>query len=298
MFSRTGMVCSSILNSGTRRGQICGRQDPCRYATHRPSSHRATSHETIKREVRATTMLTPDFHLTLYTILKNLDLSGIRFLNFTTTRVGPEITFVFTLVNTVPTYACRGSNTCPEWNAITCNEDYPLRYSCKQADGRVFSESDSHRKQKVFVDGFDNLYDYVVAIQRGAVTIAFNHKLWRYIGGVLDKYPRFLVVNHNMDVDTLHFKFVPIPFDDCKLLSPVGGGGITQRIQSFWDPCVELTKAGRFCWPTQTFVHPSTQHVSDCRSYCNRHANYPALAQAYKEKITRDLDAASTTGRL
>jgi hypothetical protein len=292
------MVCSYILKSGTRRGYVCGRQDPCPYVTHHSSIQHA-SQRTIKREVRATATLTHDFPRTLYTIFKTLDLSGIRFLNFTTTRMGPEITFVFTLVDTIPTYACRGSSTCPEWSAITCAEDYPLRHSCTQADGRAFSVSDTHRKLKVFVDGFDNLYDYVVAVQRDAVTLAFNQKLWQYIGDVLDENPQFLVMNHNMDVDTLHFKFVPKPFDTRKLLTPVGGGGITQLIQSFLDPCVELTKAGRFCWPNQTFVHPSTRQVSDCRSYCNRHANYPALAHAYKDKLVRDLNVAPlSTGKL
>ena len=79
---------------------------------------------------------------------------------------------------------------------------------------------------------------------------------------------KWTLVNHNRDVDTLHFKYtVPEP----RQIIDVPGfpRDLSNLVNQFANPCVTKT-----CWPQQIFDDGST----DCQEYCNERTDYSALA--------------------
>jgi hypothetical protein len=68
--------------------------------------------------------------------------------------------------------------------------------------GNEFTPRSQHRGRKVFVRGAENLLDYIRQLQSQQISFAAHEAVWRQ---VLTPNLRFL--NHNKDVDKLHFKF-------------------------------------------------------------------------------------------
>ena len=143
----------------------------------------------------------------LFEFFRGVCLYDFAFMNFTSYREGSKILFVFKLVQEEPTYRCRPN--CPSWDDIECVEDATsaLKTNCRDRRGNAFPDSQYHRSRKIFVRNVRNLYEYVKNIQLGTYSRRSHDTLWQSIQDVLMTRPDLTVVNHNIDVDMLHFKF-------------------------------------------------------------------------------------------
>jgi hypothetical protein len=140
-----------------------------------------------------------------YDSFMRLDLTGYRFANFKTVRTVDTIKFHVSLWDTVPSYACEP--TCPQWDDINCDDDlFPIKTQCRDRNGHPMV--DPMRKRKMFIHGVRNFFEYVQKIQNKSICMHEFQHVWRRIYEVLLEFPHFTIINHNLDVDTLHFKWV------------------------------------------------------------------------------------------
>mgnify|MGYP004216920125 CR=1 FL=1 len=123
-------------------------------------------------------------------------------------------------VQTFNSYKCRKSpSKCPSWDDVNCLQFKAsklfLKSKCGAPSGprgTVLHEDDPGR-YKVFVKGFKNLYEYAEACASGKVDYDTHMLLGKFVSMRLSHMPQTLrdkdpyVINHNEDVDTLHFKF-------------------------------------------------------------------------------------------
>lgn len=149
----------------------------------------------------------------VYDSFNTLDISNVRlkFLNFTTERSDDRrtITFHMKFSPISPTYRCESTNTCPVWDEIKCYDDncFPVKTDCRNQHGDRFEDEEQYRGRKLFIYGSKNLYEYIQHIQTNKISSFEFTSTWRRIYNTLLEFPNFTIVNHNLDIDTLHFKW-------------------------------------------------------------------------------------------
>ena len=94
------------------------------------------------------------------------------------------------------------------WADLRCNE-YTLPSGLQIKSTCQLTKIDVARSSKVFVNGFSNFLEYVIAIQQGAVTYDQHVELFHILLAQEHLLNGYQLVNHNLDVNILHFKFVP-----------------------------------------------------------------------------------------
>ena len=93
------------------------------------------------------------------------------------------------------------------WRDLRCNEHtlpsgLQIKSTCKLA------KLDVARSSKVFVKGFPDFLEYVIAIQQGSVTYNQHMELFDILLAQQHLLNGYQLVNHNLDVNILHFKYV------------------------------------------------------------------------------------------
>lgn len=146
----------------------------------------------------------------IYKNIQNIKIpANSKFVNFITKVENKHVIFILTFTNKKQHYTCEPN--CPTWNEINCDSvDKKIKSPCRSADNKVYT--DLIRKYKVFVRGYKNFFDYIKHIQNGKMTKEFNRKVW----GIILYNWRFVnrnigkayLINHNTDINILHFKFV------------------------------------------------------------------------------------------
>lgn len=145
----------------------------------------------------------------LYKYFKRIKINPKHnFISFTTENKDDKIIFLFhSRIN-------HDYNSDPLWEDIHCNE-YKLSNSMiiktecdKIIDGKAKKDLSYPGFYKIFVKGYHNLYEYIQSIKKNKTTKK-DHKL------LFDKILKNLIMlkdnkllNHNLDVKTLHFKFI------------------------------------------------------------------------------------------
>jgi hypothetical protein len=112
---------------------------------------------------------------------------------------------------------------CPAWDQINCQENlindgqggmFRVKSTClNPVSGNAYPAEQRHKSAKIFVEGYESLKDYLRGIVSGTVSTAQNQALWRFVferWAALDNFQNFALVNHNLDVNVLHFKFDPV----------------------------------------------------------------------------------------
>lgn len=149
-----------------------------------------------------------DFSDELYKYFKKIKINPKHnFINFTSEQKGHKINFIFT------SSLNHKYNSNPKWSDIHCkeyklNDKIIIKTDCdRMEDGKPVKDKSYPGFFKVFVKGYKNLYDYIKAIQKNKLDKK-DHKL---IFDILIKTTTFndrSLINHNLDVKTLHFKFI------------------------------------------------------------------------------------------
>ena len=149
-----------------------------------------------------------DFSDELYQYFKRMKLNPKHnFISFTTDMKSDKIIFSFhSRIN-------HHYNSDPLWDDIHCSElilsdTMIVKTECDRIEnGKPVKDKSSIGFYKVFVKGFHNLYEYILSIQSNK-TDKKDHQL---LFDLLLKNQLFLndrsLMNHNLDVKTLHFKF-------------------------------------------------------------------------------------------
>jgi hypothetical protein len=133
--------------------------------------------------------------------------SGARFMSFTTKRPSSSklyFEFKFSLEKVKYPYAT-------SWKELECDQ-FPMgiRTNCRDSNGIPFNEE--HRRAKLFVKGVTNMLDYMKKIKTGQITKKRHNAVWSNIQNTLFINKKWTLLNHNKDVEILHFKFgVPKP---------------------------------------------------------------------------------------
>ena len=150
-----------------------------------------------------------NFSNELYKYFKKIKINPKHnFINFTSETKDNKITFIFT------SSLNHKYNSNPKWSDIHCKE-YKLNDKIIIKTDCDRMENGNHVKDKlypgffkVFVKGYKNLYDYINKIKKNKLNKS-DHKL---IFDILIKNQMNLndksLINHNLDVKTLHFKFI------------------------------------------------------------------------------------------
>ena len=170
-----------------------------------------------------------DFSNELYSYFKNMKLNPKHnFITFQSDRKGNQIKFKFiSKIN-------HKYNSNPKWEDIHCQEQVLghggpntslmiIKTNCDININGVWQPAyiSDPRFYKVFVKGYKNLYDYILAIKKNKInklsnSLLFNKLLnnlkminsYKHIknGGENDR--KLNLINHNLDVKTLHFKYM------------------------------------------------------------------------------------------
>jgi hypothetical protein len=135
-----------------------------------------------------------------------------RFANFRAVRSGTAVHLALHTQTDEPTFGCTATG-CPSWIDIHCSDEQQfgsliVKTSCHPPWGE-YPERDKYRGRKVFVRGFRDFAAYTAAIKSGRISRADNDRLWTLLKDNWDAVgsDKFDLVNHNLDVDTLHFKY-------------------------------------------------------------------------------------------
>jgi hypothetical protein len=104
-----------------------------------------------------------------------------------------------------------------------------IRTNCRGRNGGAFGDKEGHRRAKLFVNGVSNMLDYLKQLKSGKVTQERHEAVWNRLHQMLLVNVKWTLLNHNRDVNTLHFKDdVPKPtqtFDIPGLPRNLGGPG-------------------------------------------------------------------------
>ena len=176
--------------------------------TKKRKSKKLTKHKKYSPKYRVSVKVN-SFSGSLYKYFKRMKLNPKHnFIDFTTKLEKDKIKFLFTSrIN-------HKYNSNPLWNDIHCKEmilsdTMIIKTDCdRMENGKSVKDRSYPGFWKVFVKGFHNLYEYILSIQKNKVDKK-DHKL---LFDLLRKNQLFLndrsLINHNLDVKTLHFKFV------------------------------------------------------------------------------------------
>ena len=144
----------------------------------------------------------------LYKYFKKMKINKKHnFINFTSEQKDNKINFTFTAKQN------HKYNSDPKWSDIHCkeyilNNKIIIKTDCdRMEDGKPVKDKSFIGFFKVFVKGYQNLYDYIKAIQQSKL----DKKDHTLLFDILIKNQRQLtdksLINHNLDVKTLHFKY-------------------------------------------------------------------------------------------
>ena len=101
------------------------------------------------------------------------------------------------------------------WDGINCEEknlgeNMIIKTNCKK--NTISLSKYNVSRYKIFVKGYMNLYQYIHAIKKGRIS-KLQHSL--LFNAIMDQIKFFKkkgiqvnVINHNLDVNILHFKFI------------------------------------------------------------------------------------------
>ena len=137
-----------------------------------------------------------------YDVLMNQSLENVQFLNFSIDDKGH---WLLKPSSQPPTYRSKSSS----WGEIACRErqlassGFTIKTTC--LDPRTltpFPPDQVFRTQKVFVQGYENFLAYIRALQEGLIDVRRHRILFTYL---FQKDGSLL--NDNLDVDILHFKY-------------------------------------------------------------------------------------------
>ena len=134
---------------------------------------------------------------------------GTRSINLDTTINSQNVIFALTFGRNKFTYSCEPN--CPVWSKLNCNpitED--IKSNCRTRSN--YSHTDTIiRKYKIYVNGYQNLLEYILGIKSGIVTKAFNRKVWGVVlcnwNWVNHNIGKSILTTINTDINILHFKF-------------------------------------------------------------------------------------------
>lgn len=121
------------------------------------------------------------------------------------------------------------------WRDIKCriiklSKGLIIKTTCNLPTGGE-SEYKDPGKYKIFVCGFKNLYDYGRAISEGIVTWEQHMELFDVLLEMKQKCQAnvnkdVVLINHNLDVDVLHFKFVCCTDEKCGFIRDTKKGKV------------------------------------------------------------------------
>lgn len=128
--------------------------------------------------------------------------SKTKFINFTTQRVDDKLSFFFKTSETPPVYLKP-----IYWNRIACEQlNENIKSNCYHSD------SSSLSGLKIFVRFHRlhmlNFFHYVKALRQGKISKKDHDMVWNLITDVLRKDTSYTVINDNLEVNKLHFKFL------------------------------------------------------------------------------------------
>jgi hypothetical protein len=85
----------------------------------------------------------------------------------------------------------------------------PRRENRLQPSGgrKKYARGGRRRELKVFVQGYRDFAAYIAALRSGQVSRGDNAKLWDLLKANWECLGTADLINHNLDVDTLHFKY-------------------------------------------------------------------------------------------
>ena len=132
-----------------------------------------------------------------------------NFISFTTENKNDKIQFIFhSRIN-------NDYNSNPLWKDIKC-EEYILSdtMTIKTECDKIINDKYETKKDlsypgfyKIFVKGYNNLYDYIQSIKKNKTTKKDHQLLFDKILKNLIMLKDKKLINHNLDVKTLHFKY-------------------------------------------------------------------------------------------
>ena len=142
--------------------------------------------------------------------MMTMNLDKIKFVNFTTSGKSLNLKVKFNLKSRLPNF-----RSYPTWKDILCREQklsmFTIKTICNHPQGGAYPKDQRNKMYKVFVKGYQTFYDYILDIQNGTISRSKNKSLWKKLLNILTrlrkKNKNIQIINHNTDVNTLHFKF-------------------------------------------------------------------------------------------
>ena len=160
---------------------------------------RKSKRKTFKKDKSKykTTIHKNNFSDSLYKYFKCIRINPKHnFISFTTENKGDKIKFSFhSRIN-------HHYNSDPSWKDITCKE-YILNDTMI-----IKTECQGGSFHKIFVKGYDNLYEYIQSIKKNNTSKKDHKLLFDKILKNLNMLKDKKLINHNLDVKTLHFKYI------------------------------------------------------------------------------------------
>ena len=169
----------------------------------RKKSKRGTFKKSKRRTVKKNksnykiTIHKKNFSDSLYKYFKRIRINPKHnFISFTTENKDDKIIFSFrSRIN-------QDYNSDPSWKDITCKE-YIL------SDTMIIkTECDIGSFHKIFVQDYDNLYEYIQSVKKNKTDKKDHQLLFDKILKNLTMLKDKNLINHNLDVKTLHFKYI------------------------------------------------------------------------------------------
>ena len=170
------------------------------------------SKNTTKPKIYRKTFIIDNDIVGLYKYIKKMKLNPKHnFVDFKTNRKDNKITFVFqSKIN-------HKYNSNPKWTEIKCKEEslgnLTIKTLCDIKVGEQWITADRNdvRRYKTFVKGVINFYDYIMKIKKNKISKTDHHLLFNKLIDtqilLMEQGNQYNLINHNLDVKTLHFKF-------------------------------------------------------------------------------------------
>ena len=160
---------------------------------------RKSKRRTVKKDKSnyKITIQKKNFSDSLYKYFKRIKINPKHnFISFTTQNKNDKIIFSFhSLIN-------HNYNSDPPWKDIKCKE-YSL------SDTMIIkTECEIGSFYKIFVKGYYNLYEYIQSIKKNKTTKKDHQLLFDKILKNITMLKDKKLINHNLDVKTLHFKYI------------------------------------------------------------------------------------------
>jgi len=171
-----------------------------------------------------------------YSEIQKLKIGNHQFLNFTSEfgKDGLNFTWKWYPPHPFEGYKCKKrEGGCPTWEKILCEEQkvgkFTVKTEClnpRKKPPQAYPAGNTST-YKVFVKGYENFLDYVKDIQKGEVTKEEHIQLFQFLyktvlpDAELGVEHKLRLINHNLDVNTLHFKFETVRSDGDEIAKDV-----------------------------------------------------------------------------